>query len=152
WGAFSAIVTLLVIAFHEAGHAIAMRLLGYRNVHVYFVPLLGAMTVAAVDRPISVRKEMIVLLAGPVPGLCLAIAFMLLAPFVTAKPALVSMLSGAFALVLINALNLLPFTPLDGGKAVELLTHPDSVWRLAVGAVSVVGLAVGVLVLRDPVV
>jgi hypothetical protein len=46
----------------------------------------------------------------------------------------------AFALLFINALNLLPLTPLDGGRALELLTSPASAVRVGLQALSGLGL------------
>jgi hypothetical protein len=58
----------------------------------------------------------------------------------------------ALALLILNGLNLLPFTPLDGGRALESLTRPESVWRLVVHAVSAAGLLAVAAYLRDPVI
>jgi hypothetical protein len=58
----------------------------------------------------------------------------------------------ALALLILNGLNLLPFTPLDGGRALEALTRPESVWRLVVHAASAVGLLVVAAFARDPVI
>ncbi len=146
WNISVAALILGIITLHEAGHAIAMRRLGYRDVHVFFVPLLGAMTVGRAAAA-TVRDRLTVLLAGPVPGLWLA--FVLLGidePYGSGgllhRPAL--------ALLILNGLNLLPFTPLDGGRVLETLTRPESVWRLLVHGLSAAGLLVLAAVVRDP--
>jgi Zn-dependent protease len=148
WNWPIAALILAIVAFHEAGHAIAMRMFGYRDVHVFFVPLLGAMTVG---RPAvtNVRDRLCVLLAGPVPGLWLAVVLLgIEAPdewqWLIHEPAL--------ALLLLNGLNLLPFTPLDGGRVLEALSKPESVWRLVVQGVSAAGLLVLAAYVRDPIV
>lgn len=148
WNVFVAAVILVAIAFHEAGHALAMRRFGYRDVHVFFVPLLGAMTVG---RPAAttVRDRLAVLLAGPVPGLWLGVV--LLAIDQTYGPVTVLRIS-ALALLILNGLNLLPFTPLDGGRALESLIRPESVWRLVVHGASAVGLLAVAAFFRDPVI
>src|SRR5262249_55402360 len=51
-----------------------------------------------------------------------------------------------------NGLNLLPFTPLDGGRVLETLTRPESVWRLVVQGLSSIGLLTLAAVLHDPVI
>ena len=148
WNAYIAALILAVIAFHEAGHATAMRLFGYRDIHVFFVPLLGAMTVG---RPAvtNVRDRLSVLLAGPVPGLWLAVV--VLAIDQSYGPAGI-LRSAAVVLVILNGLNLLPFTPLDGGRVLEALTRPESVWRPLVHGLSAAGLLVLAAVLEDPIV
>ena len=148
WNVYVAALILAAITLHEAGHAIAMRLLGYRDVHVFFVPLLGAMTVGR-SVTTTVRDRLAVLLAGPVPGLWVAVV--LLAIHQVYAPLTLLRLS-ALALLILNGLNLLPFTPLDGGRALELLTRPESVWRLVVHGVSAAGLLAVALLLRDPVI
>lgn len=148
WNPLVATLILAVVAFHEAGHAIAMRLIGYRDVHVFFVPLLGAMTVGSVATA-TVRSQIAMLLAGPVPGLWLAVALLLIDEAI-GPVGLVRVT--AFALVVINALNLLPVTPFDGGRALELLSRPESVWRLIIHAASVVGLLALAVALDDSIV
>jgi hypothetical protein len=56
----------------------------------------------------------------------------------------------AFALLILNGLNLLPFTPLDGGRILETLNRPESVWRLALHVLSAVALIATALMLHDP--
>lgn len=148
WNAYVAALILAAITLHEAGHAVAMRMLGYRDVHVFFVPLLGAMTVGR-SMTATVRDRLAVLLAGPVPGLWLAVV--LLAIDEVYGPATLVRMS-ALALLILNGLNLLPFTPLDGGRALESLTRPESVWRLVVHAASAAGLLAVAAYLRDPVI
>jgi Zn-dependent protease len=148
WNAYVATLILAAIALHEAGHAVAMRMLGYRDVHVFFVPLLGAMTVGR-SVTATVRDRLAVLLAGPVPGLWLAVV--LLAIDQVYGPVTLLRMS-ALALLILNGLNLLPFTPLDGGRALESLTRPESVWRLLVHAASAAGLLAVAAYLRDPVI
>jgi Zn-dependent protease len=148
WNVTVAAVILAVVTFHEAGHALAMRQFGYRDVHIFFVPLLGAMTVGS-PAATTVRDRLAVLLAGPVPGLWLGV--MLLAIDQSYGPVQVLRMS-ALALLILNGLNLLPFTPLDGGRALEALTRPESVWRLVVHVVSAAGLLAVAAYVRDPVI
>jgi hypothetical protein len=146
WNVLVATLILAVVIFHEAGHALTMRLIGYRDVHVFFVPLLGAVTVghSVVSR---VRDRVAMLLAGPVPGLWLAVLLLLLDR--TYGP-MGPMRVAALALLLLNGLNLLPITPLDGGRVMELLSRHESPWRLFGHVVSVAGLVGLAIYLRDP--
>jgi Zn-dependent protease len=142
WNVGSASVFCLVLALHEAGHALAMRHFGYRNVRVYFVPFLGALTTCD-PVPLSVRRQVAIYLAGPIPGLCVAAAIVLLAPPAAHHEPGRSIVRG---LVVINGINLLPFFPLDGGRVVELLFTDNRrrqkllQWSSAVG---LMGLAIG---------
>jgi Zn-dependent protease len=146
WNAYVAALILAAITLHEAGHAVAMRLLGYRDVHVFFVPLLGAVTIGR-SVTTTVRDRLAVLLAGPVPGLWLAVVLLVIDQ---AYMPLTLLRMSALALLILNGLNLLPFTPLDGGRALESLTRPESVWRLVVHAASAAGLLAVAAYLRDP--
>jgi Zn-dependent protease len=146
-GRFAALI-LAAVTLHESGHALAMRALGYRDVHVFFVPLLGAMTIG---RPVatSVRNRLIILLAGPVPGLWLGVVLLAIDQVYGPErwlrmPALI--------LLILNGLNLLPFTPLDGGRALEALARPESIVRLVVHAASAAGLLALAAFMSDPIV
>lgn len=148
WNPTVALMILGVIAFHEAGHAVAMRVIGYRDVHVFFVPLLGAMTIGNTSTA-TVRGQIAMLLAGPVPGLWLAAGLLLVDQAIGPIPLL---RVAALSLLLINALNLLPVTPFDGGRALELLSRPESIWRLVIHVTSVLGLLALAVVLKDSIV
>jgi tetratricopeptide (TPR) repeat protein len=142
WSTTTAIILLAVIAFHEAGHAIAMRQLGYQDVNVFFVPLLGALTIGR-EAGASLRNRVRVMLAGPVPGLWLAVILLLWQVQFGHARILTGLIMG---LLLINVFNLLPITPLDGGRALELLTRPDGILRVVIQALSgLVLLALGAL-------
>ncbi|MEO8550025.1 MAG: site-2 protease family protein [Kofleriaceae bacterium] len=116
-GGGSAVDLALIVAVlfvHELGHAAAMLAFGYRDVRIFFIPLLGA---ATAGRPQGVArwKQAIVLLAGPVPGLVAGVALL----YFVREPAWVRHL-GAI-LVIINALNLVPVEPFDGGQLFQVL-------------------------------
>jgi Zn-dependent protease len=106
----SAVVLAAVLFFHELGHVAAMRLTGHRDVKVFFVPFFGALTTARAA-PGDAWRDVVVSLAGPVPGLLLAGA-LLLSP---ARNVPLAREVGVLALAL-NAFNLLPLGFLDGGR------------------------------------
>lgn len=115
----TALVLLVVIGLHEGGHWLAMRTLGYRNLSVLFIPGLGG--VAMGHKPsASTWNKLAVYLAGPVPGLLLAMGVMASVARGWVAP---SVWVQDFVLVclIINYLNLLPVHPLDGGRVVESL-------------------------------
>lgn len=128
-----ALALLVVLAVHEGGHYAAMRLCGYRNVRVFFIPFLGAATSGSpVGRTLG--KEVLVLLAGPLPGI--ALAFAVSVTVAPTHPFLVDLLFWAVAL---NLLNLLPLFPLDGGRLVHALIadiHPGAMIALRLFALA----------------
>ena len=65
-------VILGVLLFHEFGHALAMRAVGYRGLSVLVIPFLGAVAIGRKDDATPWQK-LAVLIAGPLPGLILAV-------------------------------------------------------------------------------
>jgi Zn-dependent protease len=117
WESSQAIVmVVLVLLLHESGHFLGMRLFGYRNVRMFFIPFFGA-AVSGDKHAAPAWQRGIILLLGPLPGILLALALVLTCP--------IHSRSGVGDLVvwliIINALNLLPLVPLDGGRLVDLL-------------------------------
>ena len=107
-----------VLVFHEAGHFLAMRLVGYRDLGVLFLPLLGAY-VSGSKRIVTQRESAIVILAGPIPGILLgALLYGLrtneLLPANGPLDLPIDWLM--MILVVLNGINLLPVYPLDGGQ------------------------------------
>jgi Zn-dependent protease len=107
-----------VLFFHECGHVLGMRVFGYRDLRIFFVPFVGAL---ASGRKTSAPgwQSATVLLLGPLPGLALSLVLLTL-------PATGIWRALAFQLMFINGLNLLPLVPLDGGRFVQQLfaAHP----------------------------
>lgn len=107
-------VVVGVLVFHEAGHFVAMRVFGYENLKVFFIPFLGAAVSGRASKPGGWRAG-VVSLAGPVPGLLLGIALVPFAPPGSLMRVVV------VTLVYLNGINLLPFLPLDGGRLLNLV-------------------------------
>jgi Zn-dependent protease len=105
-----------VLFFHELGHYVGMRIFGYRNVRMFFIPLFGA-AVSGQKTSAKSYQEAIVTLLGPLPGLCLAVVLLgaaLMSGFGREHRLLLVQVS--LLLGLINGFNLLPIFPLDGGR------------------------------------
>lgn len=102
-----------VVLLHELGHWAAMRAFGYRDTSIFFVPFFGAAASGRKDDA-PLWQEVVVLLAGPAPGLALGL-------LVGARPELAGPLGSQLGLLLVglNALNLVPVLPLDGGRVVH---------------------------------
>jgi hypothetical protein len=114
WKAVGLIVGVLLL--HELGHFVGMRLFGYSNLRMFFIPFFGA-AVSGRKHAAPAWQQGTVLLLGPLPGILLGLGLQLwLRPDREDLPGeLVTML------VLINAFNLLPLIPLDGGRLIDLL-------------------------------
>ncbi|MDE1151076.1 MAG: site-2 protease family protein [Micavibrio sp.] len=112
----SAAAVIIVLLVHECGHALAMRIFGYRDMNMFFIPMMGAVVTGNVKN-IPVWKQAIVLLAGPVPGLLFGIAIAL--NIHAFEPSSFLLTLGINAGIL-NLFNLLPLSFLDGGKLVEI--------------------------------
>ncbi len=111
----SVLAVLLVLAIHEGGHLLGMRLFNYQNLQMLFLPFLGAVAMGT-RREVKVWQHLIVLLLGPLPGL--GIGAFLFASGATATPFLFEL---ALFFLVLNAFNLLPIKPLDGGQVLDLL-------------------------------
>lgn len=113
-----AVGLVLLILVHEMGHVIALRRLGLPATAPIFLPFLGAF-VGLKQPPRSAWEESVSGLAGPALGTVGAGAVALLAQ-ATGSQFLQAL---AFTGFLINAFNLLPVLPLDGGRVAASL-HP----------------------------
>ena len=111
-----------LIAVHEFGHWVMMRLFGYQRMGRFFVPFVGPL-----DRGRKLHappwQQLMVILAGPLPGMLFGLGVLVAGFLVPDLPVWLRDLGG-LALAL-NAFHLLPFLPLDGGKAVDLLIFRD---------------------------
>lgn len=138
WGWLFAAGFVLLIFVHEMGHAVAMRLEGIPAGAPVFIPFVGAF-VAMQGLPRNAAVEAKVAMAGPVAG-SLAAWATLWAGVELDQPLLRAL---GHTAVLINLFNLIPVSPLDGGRIVTAFTR--TYW--------VIGYAVGIgalLVTRSP--
>ncbi|MBN2683326.1 MAG: site-2 protease family protein, partial [Bacteroidales bacterium] len=130
------LVVVAALIIHELGHFFTMEKFGYKDLKIFFVPLLGAY-VSGENENISQREKALVYLAGPIPGIILGTIFFL-AWFNTGKE---NFLMLATVFIYINAFNLLPVTPLDGGRFIEtLFFYKNELIQLIFLIVSFVGI------------
>ncbi|HEX5439972.1 MAG TPA: site-2 protease family protein, partial [Ktedonobacterales bacterium] len=110
---------ILVLLFaHEMGHYVIIRAKGLPASWPVFIPLLGAY-VAMRRMPVNVRDEAEIAIAGPFAGaMASALCFWLY--HVTGLTVLLPL---AYFSFLINLLNLIPVSPLDGGRIVGAISR-----------------------------
>ena len=139
WGLPFAIGFVLLILVHELGHAAVMRREGIPAGAPVFIPFLGAV-IAMRGMPRDAYVEAKVAIGGPIAGSIAAWA-VLAVGLATANPLLVALgHTGA----ILNLFNLIPVSPLDGGRIAGAFTK--AFW--------IVGYAIGVLALivtRSPI-
>jgi len=107
---------LLILAVHETGHSLAIRARGLPASAPIFIPFLGAL-INLRRRPRDAAEEAFIAAAGPLFGLAASYA-VLAAGIAWHAPVLA--VAASFGM-LIHIFNLLPVTPLDGGRTVAFL-------------------------------
>lgn len=121
---------LIVLVVHEMGHFIAMKTFKYKNVRMLFIPLMGAF-VQGKKSNYSQKQSLIVLIAGPFPGIVVG---NLLFWYSTWSPYNSWLAEPAIIFLLLNIINLLPLDPLDGGQMFKLLVKRVNEFLLMVFA------------------
>lgn len=139
---------MLVLLFHEFGHALMMRFLGYKQLGVVVIPFLGALAIGRKDDA-GPWQRLLVLLAGPLPGLLLA-AWLIWQGY--PQRGLPDWgLELLIMLLVVNAFNLLPLTPLDGGQIVDTFVFARRPrWRFGFFVLSTLGLVLLGYFLQSP--
>lgn len=123
FGWWYAVGFVLLILVHEMGHYVAARLCGLPVGLPTFIPFVGAWI--QMDRaPTNVHTEAYVGIAGPIFGTAAALAVLAAA---NASDSML-LLALAYAGFMINLFNLLPVTPLDGGRIVAIVS--PRIWLL----------------------
>ena len=111
-----------VLFVHEAGHYLAMKRYNYKEVKMFFIPFLGAYVSGDKDQ-LSKKEMLVVILAGPVPGIIIGTLLNL----ISAMYEIPELGSLGKLFVIINAFNLIPVTPLDGGRLIETLFFSSNI-------------------------
>ena len=107
---------LLILAIHESGHTVAIRSRGLPASLPIFIPFLGAL-INLRRQPRDAGEEAFIAAAGPLFGLGASYALFVLGSWFKV-PVLV--VAAGFGMLL-HVFNLLPVTPLDGGRMVAFL-------------------------------
>ncbi len=117
WGWLFAAGFVLLIFVHEMGHAAALRHFGVKSGAPLFIPFVGAF-IAMKELPKDARIEAWTGIAGPLLGtagalFCWAVALNTGSDFWRAL---------AYTGFFINLFNLIPLSPLDGGRTVAAIS------------------------------
>ncbi|MDR1011472.1 MAG: site-2 protease family protein, partial [Opitutaceae bacterium] len=113
----TALVIVIALTFHECGHLLGMKLCGYRDTQLLFLPFFGGAAVAHDPLVLPPWKHLVILFLGPLPGIFAGIAMLLIAPLDGAPEWL---RETGLMVIVFNAFNLLPILPLDGGQIVDV--------------------------------
>jgi Zn-dependent protease len=115
-GLEDALLVAAIVVIHELGHAIAMRMVGIEVQGIYLIPFFGGAAVPKTSYRTEANRAFVALMG---PGFSLCPALGLAALFeVTDNP---YALYAAWAFAVMNASNLLPLYPLDGGLILNAL-------------------------------
>lgn len=106
---------VIVLLFHELGHFLTMKMYGYQNVRMLFIPLMGAF-VQGFKTSYSQKESFIVTGAGPFPGVIVGTTLVI----ISAEFESSWMMTLGLLFLLLNIINLLPLDPLDGGQMFKM--------------------------------
>jgi Zn-dependent protease len=123
WGWPYAAGFIALMFAHEMGHYVAARQCGLNVGAPTFIPFLGAW-IALKDHPGDVRIEAYVAIAGPLVGTVSAVAVYLWGRWTDSA----LLLAIAYAGLFLNLFNLLPVSPLDGGRITAIIS--PRVWLI----------------------
>jgi Zn-dependent protease len=116
---------VLLIFFHEMGHYLAARHKGLDVGAPTFIPFVGAW-IQLKDLPHNVHTEAYIGIAGPLVGSLAAIACYWIARGSDSQ----LMLALAYSGFMLNLFNLIPLSPLDGGRITAIIS--PRVWLFGV--------------------
>jgi len=146
-GPWLAIIFIALLLIHEMGHVVAMRIKGYDTPTPVFIPFLGAAIFA--PKEMDRNTEAFIGFGGPLLGSIGSLAvFLLWALSLKSNqndPFAAVVLVGSYLGMYINLFNLIPISPLDGGR----VTQAAGAWFKYLG---LLGLLAFSLWFRQPVI
>ncbi len=130
WGVTYGIALMVAVVIHEFGHVAAFRVCGHADARFRLIPLMGGVAISS-QVPASADKAFFIALMGPAINLGpMALCFALSeAIFTTTFTSELPYHIGNYLyvqgsiLAALNAFNLLPLWPLDGGKLTQRLVY-----------------------------
>jgi Zn-dependent protease len=124
---------VLLILIHESGHIVVARLMGMPVTLPVMIPFLGAF-VSMRQQPRTVAQESVMAIGGPILG-SIAAGLCYLGYLAMPDSSNGDLLRAlAYFGFLINLFNLVPVTPLDGGRVLSLLSKWFNVAGLLIAA------------------
>ena len=139
WGWSFAAGFVVLIFIHELGHAIVLRREGIPAGAPVFIPFVGAF-IAMQGRPRDAAVEARVAIGGPILGSLGAWA-VLFAGVISHSPLLIAL---GHVGAMLNLFNLIPVSPLDGGRIAGIFSRRYWIVGYAIGIAALV-------VLRSPI-
>lgn len=125
YGWWYAVGFVALLFMHEMGHFLAARQCGLDVGAPTFIPFVGAW-IQLRDQPLDAETEAFVGIAGPMLGSAAAFVCYLIAR--DSGSGLLYALS--YAGFVLNLFNLIPITPLDGGRIVSVIS--PRIWLLGI--------------------
>lgn len=131
WGWPFAVGFVALLFIHEMGHVVALRMMGIKATAPMFIPFMGAF-IGMKEMPDNAFDEALMAYGGPLLGTLGAIGCAG-AGFMTGNPFWYALAMTGF---LLNLFNLLPISPLDGGRIIGVIS--PKLWIL--GLIGAAGL------------
>lgn len=136
-GPWLSVLFVVLLLVHEMGHVVAMRMKGFDTPTPVFIPFLGA----AIFAPKFEERhtEAFVAYGGPLLG-TIGTLFVFSLWFITSGDTALAhiLLVGSYLGAYLNLFNLLPISPLDGGR----ITQAAGRWFKYIGLLTLVVLSV----------
>lgn len=132
---------VLAVMLHEYGHVAAYRVCGHSDAQFRLIPLIGGQAISS-RLPSSHAEEVFITLMGPAFSLAPMLVLINGSHLLWSVSPTVASFCAILGLVMagLNAFNLMPFWPLDGGRLLRILTY-----TFAPGAAQPVTLAMSAL-------
>lgn len=123
FGVSGGIAIIVTIVWHEWGHVIAYRVAGHSDARFRLIPLFGGVAISN-QSPKNQAASCFVTLMGPGFSISLVVGLFLLASWLAEEgsPYFRDIYWAAMIAGVINAFNMLPLWPLDGGRAIRAIT------------------------------
>jgi Zn-dependent protease len=130
WGLPFAIGFVVLLLIHEMGHALVLKRQGVKATAPLFIPFMGAV-IGMKEMPKNVFAEAQMALGGPILGSLGALACLMLWQ-VTGSSLFLAL---AYTGFLLNLFNLIPISPLDGGRAMAAISPWGWLLGIALGVI-----------------